>query len=74
MNVNLMAFVLRHYFLNIKDGTYVTNFNEYYSIGTHWLALYVNSNYATYFDSFGVGYISEKTKTFIRNKNITTNT
>ena len=27
----------------VKDGTYVTNFNEYKSIGTHWIALYVNA-------------------------------
>ena len=42
-----------------KDGTYVVNLDEYKSIGTLWIALYVNgdavaSNDATYFDSFGV--------------------
>ena len=26
----------------IKDGTYVINLDEYKSIGTHWIALYVN--------------------------------
>ena len=27
----------------IKDGTYIMNLNEYESIGTHWIALYVNT-------------------------------
>ena len=36
---------------------YFINPEEYKSIGTHWIALYVNGNNATYFDSFGVDYI-----------------
>ena len=28
----------------IKYGTYVINFDEFKSIGTHWIALYVNNN------------------------------
>ena len=28
----------------IKDGAYVTNHDEVKSIGTHWIALYVNGN------------------------------
>ena len=28
----------------IKDGTYMINLDEYDSIGTHWIALYVNDN------------------------------
>ena len=27
----------------IKDGVYVINLDEYYDIGTHWIALYVNN-------------------------------
>ena len=39
----------------IKDGTYIINLDEYFDIGTHWVALYVqNNNSATYFNSFGV--------------------
>ena len=34
----------------IKDGAYVTNLDEYKSIGTPWIALYVNGNNVTYFD------------------------
>ena len=43
----------------IKDGVYAINLDEYKSIGTHWIALYVNGNNAIYFDSFGVEHISE---------------
>ena len=46
----------------IKDGTYIINLDDYESIGTHWIALYVNANAenVTYFDSFGVENIPEK--------------
>ena len=57
----------------IKDGTYVINLHEYKSIGTHWIALHVNYNNATYFVSFGVGHISKAVKKLIDNKNMTTN-
>ena len=57
----------------IKDGAYVINPDEYKSIGTHWIALYVNNNDVIYFDSFGVEHILKEIKTFIGNKNITTN-
>ena len=36
----------------IKDRTYAINLDEYKSIGTHWIALYVNGNNVIYFDSF----------------------
>ena len=49
----------------IKDGAYVINIDEYFDIGTHWLALYVINNDVTYFDSFGVEYIPKEIKTFI---------
>ena len=41
----------------IKDRTYVINLDEHESIRTHWIALYVNDNNVTYFDSFGVEHI-----------------
>ena len=53
---------------------YVIHIDEYKSIGTRWIALYVNTDNATYFDSFGVDYISKEIKKFICNKNIVTNT
>ena len=34
-------------------GAYVVNVDEYKPIGTHWIALSVNSENVTYFDSFG---------------------
>ena len=44
----------------IKDGAYVINLNEYKSIGTHWIVLYVNAENVTYFDSFEVEHMSNK--------------
>ena len=44
----------------IKDGAYVINLDEYKSIGTHWIALHVNGNNVTNFDSFGVEHIPKK--------------
>ena len=35
----------------IKDGAYVINHDEHSDIGTHWIALYVNAENITYFDS-----------------------
>ena len=57
----------------IKDGAYVTNSDEHESIGTHWIALYVNHSNVTYFESFGVEHIPKEIKKFIGNKNIITN-
>ena len=57
----------------IKDGAYVINLDEYSDIGTYWVALYVNNNDVTCFDSFGVEHIPKKIKKFISNKKIKTN-
>ena len=57
----------------IKDGAYVINLDEYPDVGTHWIALYVNSKTITYFDSFGVEHISKEIKKIINNKNIIAN-
>ena len=57
----------------IKDGVYVINLDEYCDIGTQWGALYVYNNDVTYFDSFCLEHILKEIKTFINNKNITTN-
>ena len=35
----------------IKEGAYAINLDEYYDIGTHWVALYVQNNNVTYFNS-----------------------
>ena len=56
-----------------KDGAYVINLDEYKSIGTHWIALYVNANKVTYFDSFGVKHIPKDIRKSIGNKKFKTN-
>ena len=52
---------------------YITNLDEYKSVGTHWIALHKNGDSVTYFDSFGVEYILKEIKTLIDNKNVTAN-
>ena len=61
------------YLIKKKDGAYVIDLDEYSDIGTHWVALWVNINNVTYFDSFGVEHIPKEIKIFIKNKNIKTN-
>ena len=58
---------------NIKNGAYVINLDEYHDIGTHWVALYVNTNIVTYFDSFEVEHITKEIMNFISRKKIITN-
>ena len=57
----------------INEEAYITNLDEYSDIGTHQIAFFVQNNDITYFDSFGVEYISKDIKTIIGNKNIKTN-
>ena len=51
--------------LKIKDEVYVINLDGYKSIGAHWIALYLNGNNATYFDSFGVEHIRKEIEKII---------
>ena len=48
------GFYSRNNLPRTKDGEYIINLGEYKSIGTLWIALYVNANNIVYFDSFGV--------------------
>ena len=57
----------------IKDEAHVINLDEYSDIGTHWVALQVNNNNVTYFNSFGVEHIPKEIIKFIENRNIKTN-
>ena len=63
----------------IKNGAHVINLDEFKSIGTNWIALYVNGNNrrasydAIYIDSFGAEHIPKYIKKFIGNKNIIKN-
>ena len=55
---------------SIKNGAFVINLDEYYDIGTHWVALYVNNKIAIYFDSFGVEHIPKEIMKFINRKKL----
>ena len=44
----------------IKGAAYIANLDEHEWIGAHWIALFVNDNNVTYFDSFGVEHIKIK--------------
>ena len=57
----------------IEYGAYVINLDEFSDIGTHWIALYVNTKAVTHLDSFRVEHIPKEIKKFISNKNITKN-
>ena len=46
----------------IKDGAYLINLDEFKSIGSHWIALYVNGNNIIHFDNFGVEHIPKDNK------------
>ena len=37
--------------LDFMNGAYVINLDEYVDVGTHWIALYVLNNDASYLDS-----------------------
>ena len=59
----------------IKNGAYIINLDEHANIGTHWIALYKQTNNeVVYFDSFGIEHIPEEIKKIIgNNKDIKTN-
>ena len=59
--------------VEIRDGAYVVNLDDYSDIGTHWVALYIININVTYFDSFRVEHIPKEIKKIISNKNIKTN-
>ena len=63
----------RNNLFKIKDGAPIIILDEYESIGTHWIALYVNAEDVTYFDSVGVERIPKEIRRFFGNGNITTN-
>ena len=50
----------RNNLTKIRDGTYIIDLDEHESIGTHWIALYVNAENVTYFDSFEVEHIPKE--------------
>ena len=70
---NLNAVYSNNNLSKIKDGAYIINLDEYESIGTHRIALYVTEEDGTCFDSFRVKHIPKEIRKFIGNKNIITN-
>ena len=68
---------------NIKNDAYVINLDEYHDIGTHWVALsvqstcvydtYVNNKIVIYFDFIGVEHIPKEIMKFIVRKKIIIN-
>ena len=63
-------FYSRNNLIKINDRFYIINLDEYESIYTILISLYVNYNNVTYFDSFGVDIPKKK---IIGNKNVTRN-
>ena len=57
----------------MKDGTYIINLDEYESIASHWMELYMNAENLMYCDSFKVEYIPKAIRNFIGNKNMIKN-
>ena len=55
-----IGFYLRNNLPEMKDKAYVINLDEFKSIETHWIALYVNDNNVTYFDNFEVNIFQKK--------------
>ena len=49
----------------IKDEAYIIDLDEDSNSGTHWIALYVQNNDVTYFDSIRVEYILKEIKNLL---------
>ena len=60
--INLNGVSSRNNLPKIKYCAYARNLDEYKSIGTHWIAIYMNSDNAIYFDRFEVGTYSKRNK------------
>ena len=74
MNLDLMVCILEIiYQKQLKKRAYVINLDEYENTGTHWDSLFVKTNEAIYFDSFGIEHIPNEINKFISNKNIISN-
>ena len=52
----------------IKDKTYVINLDEFKSIETHWIALYLNITNATYFVALELNIFQKKAKNSLETK------
>ena len=57
----------------VKDGAYITNFDDKNIKGTRWVSLFIDINLAVYIDSYGIEYISLEVLSKSRDKSITHN-
>ena len=68
MNLGLMVCIREIvYQIKLKKGAYVIDLDEYENTGTHWIALFIKSIEAIYFDSFGIEHIPKEINKFINN-------
>ena len=61
-NPNLAVLIHETIFTKQRMGVNVINLDEFESLGTHWVAFYVNDNNATYFDSVEKNIFQNKLK------------
>ena len=54
----------------IKDGAFVINLDDKQSKGRNVVSLFINTNTAAYFDSFGIEYIPQDRLNKIKDKSI----
>ena len=54
-------------------GGYVVNLDDMGKSGTHWDAIFLNDDRATYFDSFGVEHLPQEILKFLRAKDLHVN-
>ena len=74
MNQDLMVYILEIiYPKKIKKGPYIINLDEYENTGTHWIALFVKTNEAIYFDNFGIKHIPKEIEHAVGNNEIKAN-
>ena len=64
---------LRNNLFTVKDWIYTINLDEYKSIATHRVTLYVNVKNVTYYDSIKADHILKEIRKFIGNKNVIIN-
>ena len=57
MNLNLNCVYSRNNLPNIKDGAYVISLDEFKSIATHWIGLYMNGK-----NTFQINIFQKKLK------------
>ena len=60
MNLHLIVFFSRNDLPKVNKGAEVIILDEHKSIGTHRIALLLNSDNVIYLDSFGVEYIPKE--------------